>query len=197
MKPTDVAIGTDLSEADKQCLAAERAGSTPSTLELTPDDISQIIAVGKQVWKLIEDNKPVVNVKADRIAVLPVKAECWRFLENWQNPTVKTYRSTFKNLFGMTVVDLQYKVVGLTGGTYRGKGKYLANVAVVPEIVDVAWGYTFNASVSVPAVVNFGTMADPVAAVQIELSYSVDTVMKHSSSSLDYLVKGNGETLAL
>jgi hypothetical protein len=188
---------SNLSQADQQCVVAAQKGHQATTLALSPADLAQIIKVGKEVWKIVEANRPVVNVQTDSLAVLPLKAECWRFLEGWQTPVVKRYRTTIKNLFGITVVDFQYKVLALTGGSYRGQGKYLARVAIVPEIVDIAWGYKFNATVSVPTILNYGTVVDPIASVEVDLIYSVDTVLKHSQRTVNYLVKGNGEALEL
>lgn len=193
-KPSAVVV---TSEADKLCMQAEAKGMSAEALNLSQEDLQQIVAIGKQIWTLVQENKPVVNVKTDQIAVLPLKAECWKFLEGWQNPVVRTYRTTFKNLFGVNVVDFQYKVIALTGGSYRGAGKYLARTAIVPETVEVAWGYTFNAAVTVPTVLNYGTVVDPVASVELEMTYSVDTVLKHFQSTKNYLIKGNGESLAL
>lgn len=187
----------DLSESEKACVLAEQKGLSAKTLNLTPKEIAEIVKIGKEVWQIVRDNRPVYNVNMDQIAVIPQKVECWRFLEGWNPPTVRRYRTTFKNLYGATVVDFQYKVLALTGGSYRGQGKYLARVAMIPELLDVTWGYKFNATVGVPTVINYGTVVDPVASVELELTYTVDTVFKHTQNTANFLVRGTGEADAL
>ena len=192
-----VPFAQSLSPADQRCLEAEKQGFGPQTFALSPEELAHLVKVGKEVWTLIEKNKPVVNVNMDSIAVVPADILCWKWLEGWKNPVAKAYRVSFKNLYGITVIDFQYKLIYLYGGGYRGAGKYLARVAIVPEHLDVAWGYKFNASVAVPAILNYGTVVDPVAGAQIELKYSIDTILKHHSSAVNFLVKGNGEGLLL
>lgn len=187
----------DLSESEKACVLAEEKGLSAKTLNLTPKEIAEIVKIGKEVWQIVKKNRPVYNVTMDQIAVIPQKVECWRFLEGWNPPTVRRYRTTFKNLYGVAVVDFQYKVLALTGGSYRGQGKYLARVAMIPELLDVSWGYEFNATVGVPTVLNYGTVVDPVASVELELTYTVDTVFKHTQNTANFLVKGTGEANAL
>lgn len=190
-------VNKKLSQADAQCEQAEFSGAGAKTLNLSAADIGQIIKIGKDVWKVIEDNKPVVDVKVDTIAVVPVQAKCWRWLTGWQAPVSRTFQTVFKNGFGAKVVDFTYKIIYIAGGNYKGQGHYLARVALVPSNLRVLWGYKFNASVSVPSVLNYGTVLDPVAAVEMEMQYSVDTVLAHDSSTVNFFVKGTGEAEAL
>src|SRR6185437_16731122 len=97
-----------------------------------------------------------------------------------------TYQTTLKNVYGMTVVSFQYRVSYTAGGSYRGAGKYLTNVAVAPQDLYVAWGYTFNATASVPNITNAGTERAPVAGAQILVKWSIDTDMAHSEQSAGY-----------
>lgn len=186
-----------LSLADQKCVEASQKGLSAANLDLSMEDLNKVVAIGKQIWKIVEENQPVVNLQTDAVAVVPLKAECWRWLEGWKNPVVKTFRTTYKNLYGIKVVDFQYKLIYYYGGSYRGQGKYLARVAVVPEVVDLAWGYELNAAVTAPTVLNYGTVVDPIAAVELEMQYSVKTPLKHSSSTVNFLVKGNGEGFVL
>ena len=87
-----------------------------------------------------------------------------------------------------TLVDSAYAY----GGNVGGKGAYLANMSVTPADLTVAWGYTFNAQASVPSVLNVGTTAEPIGAAQLQISWKVDTVMKHEQSSNTYFVRGDG-----
>lgn len=184
-----------LNLTDEVCKQAERQGLSAETMNLTLQDLETIYKVGKEVWAIIEKNKPVVNVQTNSVSALPKGAYCWYWLENWQNPQVRAFRTSFKNLFGVKVVDFTYKLVYLHGGSYRNQGKYLARVSIVPDQLEVAWGYTFNANVRVNTVVNHGTTSNPEAGIEMEMTYTVDTVMKHFQQTVNFFARGNGQSL--
>lgn len=154
--------------------------------------LDRIIAIGDKIWKIIEKNKPVVGGKYHAISALPSGAGKWEQLENWATPETRVYRMTYKNAYGMTVVDFAFRVAYTYGGSVNGKGKYLANIAIEPRAVDVAWGYKFNANGEVVNVHNAGTRAKPVAGVEIKIDWQINTVFKHSQESNRFFVRGDG-----
>ncbi|MBI2605062.1 MAG: hypothetical protein HYW49_03170 [Deltaproteobacteria bacterium] len=155
-------------------------------------DIETIVNLGKELWQFIVDNKPVVNIRTDRATALPKGVTRASELEGWMGPTLKTYEMSFENGYGLEVIDFKFRVNYTYNGSYDGQGQYLANVTIIPALVDVAWGYTFNARVAIPSVLNVGTKAAPVAGVEIQLRYSVDTVVKHYEQTYDFFVRGDG-----
>lgn len=159
----------------------------------TPDvDIGQIITIGEKVWQIIQDNKPVVNVKTAVASALPRGVTCWTDLENWQPPKTQSYEVTYKNYFGMEVVKFRFRLQYTYGGTYDGKGKFLSSVTVIPAELNVLWGYTFNADVELSPAVNLGSKTDPLAGLELDLKWSVNTVMKASQNSFHFFVQGDG-----
>jgi hypothetical protein len=154
--------------------------------------LDQIINMGKKVWAIIEANKPVVNVSTDTANALPEGVRGWQNLQGWQSPFSRLYHVSYKNVWGMKVVDLTYRVLFTYGGNVSGKGRYLANVTVVPSDLYVFWGYTFSLQASVPSVLNAGTSADPVASAQLLLNWKIDTALNHQQNSQSYNVKGDG-----
>lgn len=154
--------------------------------------LDQIINLGKKIWDVIAANKPVANFQTDTANALPRGATGWEILQGWQVPASRLYHYTYENGFGMNVVDFKFRVLYSFGGNVNGKGHYLANVTVVPADLSVAWGYTFNAQATVPSVLNAGTSADPVAAVQMLVSWKIDTIIKHEESTESFDVRGNG-----
>lgn len=159
--------------------------------------ISEIINLGKKIWDVIVKNRPVVNVKNFSASAVPQGITAWQQLEGWQTPKTKTYQVTYKNLYGMNVVDFKFRVLYTTGGSYQGQGKYIARVTIIPADLSVAWGYTFNANVEVPSVLNTGTKENPIAGAEVQLHWSVDTVVKHIQSTVNFFVKGNGTFINL
>lgn len=156
----------------------------------------QIVAMGEKIWKVIEANKPVVNIKTPTISALPRGLTCWADLEQWQAPKTATYEVKYKNGFGMEVVKFRFRLHYTYGGGRAGKGKYLANVAVMPAELNVIWGYTFNAEVEVGQAVNLGTSDSPVAGLELNMKWQVKTVVKEINSSYHYFVQGDGVSIA-
>lgn len=155
--------------------------------------IDEIINIGKKVWNIIEMGRPVVNIKTDVGTALPKGAKCWLDLQNWSIPQTQTYQAVFKNGFGASVVNLQFQVVSIAGGSVEGHGKYIGYATIIPTQVDVSWGYKLNANVTVQSVYNMGTKADPIAGMQLQMSYMVDTVLKHSQTAHAFFISGNNE----
>ncbi len=155
--------------------------------------LNEVVNLGLQLWKIVENNKPVVNVtEAPRASALPKGADTWLQLAGWQNPSSKVFRVRFTNLYGITVIDFRYRVSYTFGGGLGGKGAYLANVSVVPADLVVAWGYKFNASVEVGDVVNAGTSLSPVAGMGLLVRWQIDTVLKHDRGTGQFFVRGDG-----
>lgn len=159
--------------------------------------VTDIINLGKQIWNVIAANKPVVNVQTDSANALPSGITAWDSLSLWQAPLTRQFTVTYKNLYGMTVVDFTFRILYTPGGTVGGRGRYLANVTIVPASLNVAWGYTFNADTTASGVTNAGTSQDPVAALTLGLRWSVDSVFDHQERTDDFYVKGDGSFLTL
>jgi hypothetical protein len=159
--------------------------------------LDQIINMGKEVWTIVESNKPVVNVSTTTANALPEGVRGWQDLAGWDMPRSQAYQVSYENGFGMDVVDFKFRVIYTSGGNVNGVGRYLTNVTIVPDDVSVSWGYTFNASNSVVGLTNAGTSADPMAAMQLQLTWSVDTVIKHDGSNASFYVRGDGTLVDL
>ncbi|MBI5243512.1 MAG: hypothetical protein HY922_07480 [Elusimicrobia bacterium] len=154
--------------------------------------IDQIINIGQKIWSIIEANRPVVNVTTTYAAAVPQGISHWDQLAGWKEPKGKVYGFYAKNLYGIEVISVKYQVSMTYGGNYKGKGKYLTGVTVVPLMVDVAWGYKFNMDASVPSVSNVGTSEDPVAALIANLHWQISTTMKDSQGTSVYYMQGTG-----
>ncbi len=154
--------------------------------------IDTIINIGKEVWKIIEANKPVVNQRFDVAHALPQGIQSAFALEAWQSPKSRVFRTFYKNLYGANVVDFTFRVLYTYGGSLAGKGAYLTNVTVLPAELNVAWGYTFEAEGVVPSILNVGTSADPVAGMSLDLKWKVVTVMKHHERTQSFFIRGDG-----
>jgi hypothetical protein len=164
---------------------------TPSNVIPTLDNI---INLGLKIWKIVEDNKPVVDVKTQFATALPKGVSGWTDMAGWLPPVGTIYELTAKNAYGIKVIDLRYQVLRTYGGSYDGKGKYLTAVTVEPLLVDVAWGYHFSMSSNVPdtSIVNVGTSDNPVAGLMDQLGWNISTPLKSSSGQSLYFLQGDG-----
>lgn len=161
-------------------------------LEIQGIDWGQVILIGKQVIEIIKEGKPVVNVRRDAVAAVPAGVRAWEELNGWQAPRTKVYSVTAKNYLGMTVVDLRLKVSANWGGGMNGKGKYLANVIVVPSSIYVLWGFQCDVWTENREPVNSGTKADPVAGLGFDVRFKYGNALNMQEGTQDYFVKGDG-----
>ncbi len=156
--------------------------------------LDQIINTGLKIWKIIADNKPVVDVNTQYATALPKGLTGWTDLAGWQPPAGDIYEFSAKNLYGVKVVDVRYEVLRTYGGSYNGTGRYLTAVTIQPLAVDVVWGYRFSMESSVPdsSIVNVGSSADPIAGMTAQVGWRISTVLKDSSGQSLYFLQGDG-----
>lgn len=157
-------------------------------------EFAAIVNVGQKIWKIVVDNKSVVDAKTEYATALPQGVTDWSAMEGWK-PTVGTvYQLKFKNAFCATVVDLRYQVLRTAGGSYKGKGQYLTAVVIEPLFLDVAWGYHVWLEASIPdaSIVNVGTRERPIAAMTAELAWRIATPIKEMQGKSIYYMQGDG-----
>lgn len=170
--------------------ATSQVAAQPITTE-SDVDIATIINIGKEVWAIIEKNQPVVNISYDYANALPKGVASPSDLDGFSDMVSQSYRMYGKNLYGMTVYDVTYTVVHQYGGSYQGKGRYLATAAVIPSNVDVLWGYKVDLKVTNVSTLNVGTATAPVGSINLELSFKVSTVIKSHTTTTLFQFRGD------
>ncbi|MGK5089155.1 hypothetical protein WDW86_16510 [Bdellovibrionota bacterium FG-2] len=153
----------------------------------------KVVNLGKKMWALVEENRPVVNVSLDSANALPFGVQNAFDLEGWRAPYARAYRKTYENFYGVTVIDYTYQVMFTYGGSMDGVGRYIANAQIIPSNLRVMWGYTFNAKAKVQVVTNAGSRANPVAAIQLAQVWSIDTAINHEENTNTFYMSGAGE----
>ncbi|MFA5139271.1 MAG: hypothetical protein WC728_08555 [Elusimicrobiota bacterium] len=154
--------------------------------------IDHIINIAQKIWQIIEQNKPVVDIKTTYATAVPDGITHWTQLAQWKPPEGTTYAFYAKNAYGVKTVDVKFVVFRTCGGTYKGKGKYLTGVTVEPVSVSVAWGYKFSMNAEVPSVANVGTAEDPIASMMSKLNWKIATVLKEEQGTSIYYLQGDG-----
>lgn len=160
-------------------------------------DWNQMYVIGEKIIEIIKRGAPVLNIKRDTVAVVPMGVQAWQQLAGWQQPVTKAYNFTIKNYLGNHVVDMRLKVSGMWGGNIDGRGQYLANVQVVPVSVRVLWGWNVDLWSENREAVNTGTVASPIAGLGFDIRYKATTMLNELTGAQDYFITGDGKIVEL
>ncbi len=160
----------------------------------TIDAIDKIVNLMEKIFGIIEKNQPVVNLNVNYANAVPYGTSHWTQLQGWSRPATKRYAFSMKNGYGVDVVKVTYQVHYTHSGNFQGKGKFLTGVTVEPLNVETAWGYKVSLTAEVPdsTVANVGTHDDPIASMQVQLKWTVHTIVKDIQSKAIYYVQGDG-----
>lgn len=159
--------------------------------------VDQIINIGKKIFNVIAQGRPVVNIKLDTANALPKGLTCWSDLSGWNIPQSKVYNVQYENGFGMTVVDFSYRVVYTAGGSADGVGKYITNATFMPANVSVGWGFEFDANAAIPSVFNTGSKQNPVAGMQMNMEWKVTSPVAYEQGTEAYFVSGENKLVEM
>ncbi len=157
------------------------------------DTVNQVISTGERIWKIVESNRPVVHSVLPRAHALPRGVSCWTDLQMWSHPQVQDFKISYKNAYGMNVIDFVYRVSFTSGGNLENQGAFLSNVSVQAATLNVSWGFTFNASAQVGQVVNLGSIENPLAGMEMIVNWKASSVLRHMESTQSVFVTGDGQ----
>lgn len=193
INPKSVRV-TLLEATEEQDMSYVKLQESPRDLNGILVSVEKIINIAQKLWKIIEANKPVVNINTKYATAYPEGVTSASQLSSWKKPKTYAYGFYAENLFGMTMINCVYKVSYTYDGAYKAVGKYLTGVTVIPTRIEVGWGYTFSMAASVPdsTVANVGTSAAPLASMQLVLNWKMATILKESDGTSVYYIQGNG-----
>lgn len=163
-----------------------------STIDRVDLIVDKIINIGQKIWNVVEKGKPVANYSSTSANALPENATRWDQLETWNLPKSKIVNVVYKNVYGIEVIRFTYRIVLLYGGSAGGIGKYIGYANVEPLEMTTAYMYTFNVKAAVEAVYNMGTKKNPLAGMLLNISWTVETVLKKSTMTHTYALDGLG-----
>jgi hypothetical protein len=157
-------------------------------------DIDKWVILGEKIWQLIVDNRPVANVSTQRVQIVPqASLNNWETMTAWRGPALHSFKIEATNLLGMVVMSHTYTVAFNYGGQYLGHGAFLANATVIPSNVTVAWGFKLTSALEVGQAVNTGSLVEPVPGLDLQVKWSMDSVLKHMEGRENFFVKGTGQ----
>ncbi|MDA8132895.1 MAG: hypothetical protein M0011_15440 [Elusimicrobia bacterium] len=160
----------------------------------TIDTLDKIVNLMEKIFGIIEKNQPVVNITTNYANAVPFGTSHWTQLQGWSKPATKKYAFSMKNAYGSQVVKVTYQVHYTYNGNFQGKGKFLTGVTIEPLSVTTAWGYKVSLVSEVPdsTIANVGTHEDPIASMQVQLRWTVHTMVKDITQKGIYYVQGDG-----
>lgn len=156
--------------------------------------VEKIVNIASKLWEIVKDNKPVTEITTKYATAYPYGVTSAAQLASWSRPKSYVYGFYAENLYGSVMIDCKYKFSYTYNGAYKGVGKYLTGVAVIPSNVTAGWGYKFYMNAEVPdsTIANVGTDANPIAAMQMKLSWKMATVLKEVVGTSVYYIEGTG-----
>lgn len=163
-----------------------------STINKVDLIVDKIINIGQKIWNVVEKGKSVANYSSVSANALPENSTRWDQLESWNIPKSKIVSVVYKNVYGIEVIRFTYKIILLYGGSVGGVGKYIGYTNVEPLEMTTAYMYTFNVKAAVEAVYNMGTKNNPLAGMILNISWTVETVLKKSTMTHTYALDGLG-----
>jgi hypothetical protein len=155
--------------------------------------VQEMMQLGLMFYSLVELNQPRVKANTARLSILPIDPKKWELMSGWTGPHSSKYRVVMKNLLGVTVVNYEFQVVFYANGAFENRGRFLANLQVIPQRVEVAWGYRMDSNFQVADIINMGTKANPIAGAHFEIQYRVHSLLKRIQGVRSFFVRGTSE----
>ena len=116
-------------------------------------------------------------------------------MEKFQSRTWGPFGWIFKDLLGIVTARFTWNWSFDCAGSYNGHGKFLMNVGPAIKEIYAAWGFTVNVNTTVSTKpTNYGTVEDPIAGIQVEVTMDMKTAIQHYVNKCRLLVKGDCST---
>lgn len=172
-------------------------GEPPASKLPTLDEIFSVVdhitTIGNKVWDFVVSRAPNATYNTLKASVVPAGVTDWRQLTGWSRPVAKTFRVTFRDLRGNIAGGFDYRISFITGGGHKGKGQFIGEIGVAPDNISLKTDRSVNFHAEVLDPINFGTEENPIAGVQVLITYSSPTTLRYTMHSDEYYVYGTGE----
>ncbi|HXH75804.1 MAG TPA: hypothetical protein VNJ08_12595 [Bacteriovoracaceae bacterium] len=183
-------------------------GDEPATEKPPVDRIEQagkvisvakdLVALGETIYDLVKKGKPSNTTTYAAISVVPKDPTTKEIvspfdLEGFSMPVERSFTAKVLNMNGKEVVRFDYQLVYSFGGSYDGKGKYLTGVMIVPRNITTSFGWDFNATMKLDAIMNHGSKDDPIAGALVTIKYQMNSWSKSFERNDAIHVTGSGE----
>lgn len=176
----------------------EREASNSDAIPLLPERkvapaaAGAIINGGAAAWNIVNGGQASSHLNHTYASALPGWGN-WHNITGWKGPKEVVYQMTSKNLYGMTVLDIEYVVSFFYGGKdQNGKGQYITNFTAKATKFSIKWGFKYYMDIRISDPMNVGTPEKPLAYMQADLNWSFSSPLKTERGFQTYAVRGDG-----
>lgn len=171
----------------------DRLNTTGKIIQTAKD----MVGLGEAIYDLVKKGKPTNVTEYAPISVVPRDPVTKEYvdpfdLEGFSMPVEKNFVTIIKNGFGQEVVKFSYKVLYSYGGSFNGKGRFLANVIIVPGSIKTSFGWDFTATMKLSGIMNHGTKENPVAGIMVTVKYQMNSWITAFERNDTIHINGNG-----
>ncbi|MDT8285890.1 MAG: hypothetical protein RQ748_02170 [Elusimicrobiales bacterium] len=160
--------------------------------KVAPAAAGAIINGGAQAWNIVNGGQASSHLNHTYASALPGWGN-WHNITGWRGPKKVVYEMKSKNLYGMTVLDVQYEVSFFYGASNpEGKGKFITNFTAKATRFSIKWGFKYYMDIRISDPMNVGTPEDPLAYMQADVNWSFSSPIKTSRGFQTYAVRGDG-----
>jgi hypothetical protein len=160
--------------------------------KVAPAAAGAIINGGAAAWNIVNGGAASSNLSHTYASAIPGWGN-WHNVTGWRGPKKVVYELKCKNLYGMTVLDLEYEVSFFYGGHDQdGKGKYITNFTAKATRFEIKWGFKYYMDIRISDPMNVGTPEDPLAYMQADVNWSFSSPIKTQRGFQTYAVRGDG-----
>ena len=157
---------------------------------------AEIVNTLKDVWKIIEDNKPSAQLHTAQANAVP-HVDDWTALAGAQGPLQREYYVKMTNhlpeSWGDIVVDCDMHLYFTYGATYKGGGLYIPNIWIDVSDSYVAWFHKLELELIAKSPENAGSATAPLARIPITISGKMESPTTSITVQAGFMLWGNGQ----
>ncbi|HNT97066.1 MAG TPA: hypothetical protein PKK31_02230 [Elusimicrobiales bacterium] len=188
---SDTVVNVREIEASEEPVNLVMPERQPAT-KVAPAAAGAIINGGAAAWNIVNGGQASSNLSHTYASAIPGWGN-WHNITGWRGPKKVVYELKSKNLYGITVLDLEYEVSFFYGGHDQdGKGKYITNFTAKATRFEIKWGFKYYMDIRISDPMNVGTPEDPLAYMQADVNWSFSSPIKTQRGFQTYSVRGDG-----
>eukprot|EP00854_Cymbomonas_tetramitiformis_P023743 gene23743-28782_t len=155
-------------------------------------DPGTIINIAKDLWDIIEANKPVVNVNVDYATATPAAAKDWTQLENWEQMLWPGFDLTFQNYYGMDLCSFKWSFIWAYHGDFNHTGQYITSATTSLVDAHAAPFFELDVTGSSGPPFNAGTAENPIAEISLTASAQCKGIVSNDKTQVVVNIRGDG-----
>lgn len=154
-----------------------------------------LVALGEAVYELVKKGKPTSQTEYAPINVVPRDPVTRNYvepmeLEDASDPIKRRFVVSARNGFNQEVVRVEYLLL-FQVAKYNGKGKYILNAIVIPN-VSVGYGFDFSSKMKLVGIANKGKASDPLVSMTLDIHNTVGSMVSAKEAHSVITITGLG-----